>query len=172
MIRSNGTFQQYIEQHQMFNQFTKSSVATLRITTAVDNNGICAVRASYLRLGRANDTHVKSSTNIRVPIDPNSGKLAENGYMPTWRTTDRHPDSKRKFAGNQIPAFAKCVSTALDLHKRMPFVRCIGWDMSIDRNADVKVMEWNGGHNDIKFSEATQGPCFADLKWERLWRCN
>jgi hypothetical protein len=31
-------------------------------------------------------------------------------------------------------------------------------------------MEWNGTYNDIKFSEATQGPCFADLGWERLWK--
>jgi hypothetical protein len=29
-------------------------------------------------------------------------------------------------------------------------------------------MEWNAEHNDIKFSEATQGPCFADLRWDRL----
>jgi hypothetical protein len=29
-------------------------------------------------------------------------------------------------------------------------------------------MEWNGEHNDVKSSEATQGPCFSDLNWERL----
>jgi hypothetical protein len=31
-------------------------------------------------------------------------------------------------------------------------------------------MEWNGWHNDIKFSEAADGPCFADLGWQNLWR--
>ena len=34
----------------------------------------------------------------------------------------------------------------------------------------IQLMEWNGTYNDIKFSEATQGPCFADLGWERLWK--
>lgn len=33
---------------------------------------------------------------------------------------------------------------------------------------NVGLMEWNAGHNDIKFSEATQGPCFHDLGWEKF----
>jgi hypothetical protein len=67
-----------------------------------------------------------------------------------------------------IPAFSKCVVTVLDLHKKIPFARCVGWDVTVDVDENVQVMEWNGGHNDVKFSEATQGPCLSDLKWERL----
>jgi hypothetical protein len=29
-------------------------------------------------------------------------------------------------------------------------------------------IEWNGGHCDIKFSEATTGPCFTGLNWSRF----
>ena len=60
----------------------------------------------------------------------------------------------------------------MELHRSIPFVRSIGWDLIIDINDTVKVMEWNGYHNDIKFSEATQGPCFSDLGWEKLWKEN
>jgi hypothetical protein len=167
---SNGVFQRYIDQHYLFEEFMPSSVATLRITTVVNDDGVCSVRACYLRLGRANDTHIKSDSHIRIPIDPISGDFAEEGYLTTWTTIDRHPDSKMKFAGNKIPAFLGCVSTVLELHRMVPFVRCIGWDVSVDKSNDVRVMEWNGVHNGIKFTEATQGPCFADLKWEKLWR--
>jgi hypothetical protein len=52
----------------------------------------------------------------------------------------------------------------------VPFTSIIGWDVAVDENHNVKVMEWNGDHNDIKFSEATQGPCFSDLGWEELWK--
>lgn len=31
-------------------------------------------------------------------------------------------------------------------------------------------MEWNASHNDIKFSEATQGRCFADPRWDAFAR--
>jgi hypothetical protein len=48
----------------------------------------------------------------------------------------------------------------------VPFTSIIGWDVAVDENHNVKVMEWNGDHNDIKFSEATQGACFSDRGWE------
>ena len=43
------------------------------------------------------------------------------------------------FENKRIPNFNKCISTALELQKRMPFVRCIGWDMVIDKNDEVKI---------------------------------
>jgi hypothetical protein len=164
----NGVFQKYIEQHDFLSCFAPSSVATLRMTTAVDDAGQSTVRAVYLRVGRENETHVQSISNLRIAVDLEAGSLADEGYFPSWLTTDRHPDSKIKFAGSRIPAFAKCKATVLDLQRKMPGVHCIGWDVSVDKNDNVRIMEWNGFHNDIKFSEATQGPCFAPLKWERL----
>jgi hypothetical protein len=162
-------FQEYVNQHPLFDEFMPPSVATLRLTTTVDSDGSCRVKACYLRLGRAGETHVKSESHVRVPIDPKTGQFAEEGYLPSWLTIDRHPDSKTKFAGMRIPNFSGCVPTVLRLKTKLPFVRCIGWDVAIDKNADVKILEWNGDHNDIKFSEATQGPCFANMKWETLW---
>jgi Sugar-transfer associated ATP-grasp len=166
----NGVFQNYINQHQFFKELMPDSVATLRITTILDDNGNASARACYLRIGRSADTHVQSASHIRIPINLKSGDLDTQGYLTTWLTIDRHPDTNIIFAKKKIPNFNKCLSTALELHKLMPYNRCIGWDMIIDINNNVKVMEWNSNHNDIKFSEATQGPCFSDLGWENLWR--
>jgi hypothetical protein len=58
----------------------------------------------------------------------------------------------------------------LRCHARTPLVRCIGWDMTVDHEGGVQILEWNGGHRNIKFTEATQGPCFADLGWTKLRR--
>ena len=168
----NGVFQQYIQQHPFFEELIPASVATLRITTVVDDRGMISVRAAYLRLGRNADTHVKSTSHIRIPVDTKSGELNKYGYLNTWLTVDRHPDTHVLFEKRKIPSYKKCVSTALELHRSIPFVRCVGWDMIIDNNATVKIMEWNGYHNDIKFSEAIQGPCFSDLGWEELWKEN
>jgi hypothetical protein len=107
-------------------------------------------------------------SEISVAVDLASGELHREGYLPDWLSVGMHPDTKRTFAGVKIPAFAKAVATVLELHKRIPFARCVGWDLIIDREENVRLMEWNAEHNDIKFSEATQGPCFADLGWERL----
>lgn len=164
----NGVIQRFIVQHRLFNNFASKSVATLRFTTVVDDLGAISVRACFLRLGRAEDTHIQADHEICVPVDLSTGELCREGYLSNWGATQEHPDSRIRFSGVRIPAFSKCVETVLRLHKKIPFARCVGWDVTVDTDENVQVMEWNGEHNDVKFSEATQGPCFSDLKWERL----
>lgn len=164
----NGVIQKFIVQHPVFSAFASKSVATLRFTTAVDDVGGISVRACFLRMGRACDTHVQTDREVCVPVNLATGELAREGFLSDWGATEEHPDSKVKFAGVRIPAFDECVRTVLELHRRIPFARCVGWDVTVDLHENVQVMEWNGEHNDVKFSEATQGPCFSDLKWELL----
>ncbi|WP_116135502.1 sugar-transfer associated ATP-grasp domain-containing protein [Trinickia diaoshuihuensis] len=164
----NGVFQENIAQHDILGRFAPRSVATLRITTAVNDEGIVSARACYLRLGRDADTHVKSSSHVRIPVHCATGELGEHGYLTDWTVVREHPDSKIRFAGVKVPAFQDCLATVLDHHRKVPYARCVGWDVAVDEDERVKLMEWNAEHNDIKFSEATQGPCFADLRWDRL----
>lgn len=166
----NGVFQEYINQHSSFNEIVSSSVATLRLTTASDVMGVISLRGGILRLSRQGESHVTSHSSIRIPFDMRTGKLGERGFMSDWSSIDRHPDTGFLFHEMSIPAFQACVETVMNLHQQIPFVRCIGWDVIVDKAEQVKVMEWNAGHNDIKFLEAFQGPCFADLEWADLWR--
>ena len=166
---SNGVFQIFIEQHSFFSQFTDNSVTTIRITTVSDNNGEISVRAAYARIARDHETHVKSSSAISVSIDLMSGKLHRTGYM-NWVETSEHPDTKVCFYDKEIPYFEKLKTVALNLHSKIPFMSCVGWDLTIDKNNKVQLIEWNGKNNDIKFSEATTGPCFINLGWENLWK--
>lgn len=164
----NGLFQQVIQPHRLFETFVKHSVATLRITTVYKDDGEVSVRACHLRMGSGEETHVQARSQIRVPIHIESGAFHDRGYTAEWRETRIHPASHMGFAGNVIPAFSACVRTVTELHQKVPYTRCIGWDVTVDREENVRLLEWNAEHNGIKFSEATQGPCFADLGWERL----
>ena len=164
----NGLFQAFISQHEIFQEFGKGSVATLRMTTAMGDEGTTSLRACYLRLGTGTDTHVQSKSHVRIPIDMKSGAFNNYGFTTDWLEIDCHPTSRVKFQGRSIPAYDDCVKIVTNLHKRVPYVRCIGWDLAVDDRQKVRIMEWNARHNDIKFSEATQGPCFSDLHWERL----
>jgi len=167
-VLGNGAFQSYVDQHPLFNEYTPKSVATIRITTAINDEGKVSARGSYLRLGAAHDTHVQSATAVMIPIDLVTGVLSDTGYMPTWITTPSHPTSRKEFADVKIPNYEKCVDVVTSLHLKVPFARCIGWDVTVDKEGEVVVLEWNGKHNGIKFSEATQGPCFVDMGWEKF----
>ena len=164
----NGVFQRFIRQHEFFHEFGGEAVATLRMTTVIDDTGMPSLRASYLRLGDGTDTHVQSRSHIRIPIDIESGAFNNVGFTPDWLEIEGHPASRVKFKGKVIPGYDAFLKLVSSLHKRVPYARCVGWDLALDDQERVRVMEWNAQHNDIKFSEATQGPCFSDLRWERF----
>jgi hypothetical protein len=129
-----------------------------------------SARAAYLRVGRKGDNHLKATSNIRIAVDLESGALFEKGFFPDWSSTKKHPDTSENFYHNFIPKFKEAINVVTGLHKKVPYIMSIGWDVVIDKSDHVLVMEWNADHNDIKFSEALTGPCFTDLGWEQLWR--
>ncbi|ADV48459.1 hypothetical protein Celal_1142 [Cellulophaga algicola DSM 14237] len=164
----NGVIQRFIQQHEFFNAFTPDSVATIRLTTVIDNDAKISLRAAYLRLGRNKNKYVTTNEHIRIPIDMKNGTLDALGYLPNWHQILHHPDTQEQFEAKQIPNFKACKDLVLNLHQNMPMVRAIGWDLCVDAQNTPIVMEWNGYSNDIKFSEASQGPCFKDLAWGKL----
>lgn len=119
---------------------------------------------------RKADNHSYWTTAIKVPVRLDTGELHEMGYLPDWVPAIKHPDSGKAFLYQKIPGFREGVAACISLHKNMPYARVIGWDISINETGEPVIMEANGYHNDIKFSEALSGPCFAGLGWENLWR--
>lgn len=166
----NGVFQSFINQHSFFSEIEPSSVATIRMTTAIDSYGVASLRGCYLRVGRTSDKIMKASSNLRIEVNRLTGKLSEYAYTPEWRRIGKHPDTNCEFKGKKLPSFKESKEKILNLHSKVPFIRIIGWDLIIDDNNNIQVMEFNGGHNDIKFSEATQGPIFKDFDLENLWK--
>lgn len=166
----DGVIQPFIDQHEAFAQVASRSVGTLRMTTVIEPDGQITTRDAYMRFGRDTDDHVFSESNIRVLLDTATGVFSPIGYSVDWLEIDRHPDSGFVFAGNEVPNYAACLEAVERLHRRIPMVPSIGWDLTVDQDGSVQVLEWNSGHNDIKFSEATSGPCFTGLGWEHLGR--
>lgn len=164
----NCVIQSSIKQHDFFEQFISGSVATIRITTVKNLDGKINMRASYLRLGRKDTAWIQSNNSIRAAIVNNDGELDTFGYTQDWKRWLKHPDTDVSFANKRIPQFKQAVETCIKLHALIPHYTIIGWDMTIDHEDKVKLMEWNAGHCDIKFSEATTGPCFTGLNWEKL----
>lgn len=164
----DSVIQEPIVQSEWFDEILTDSVATLRITTVKGNDKKIKMGASYLRVGRQGFNIVERNATIRVPIIDKNGTLGEFGSDPNWKRHYKHPDSGFIFAGQKIPHFEKAVEKCEKIHSKLPHFSIIGWDISITKDGNIKIMEWNAGHPDIKFSEATTGPCFAGLGWENL----
>jgi len=167
---SNGVFQSFIQQHEFFNQFSSNGVATIRLITVVDDGGVASCRSALVRIPRQADSHVKTASAIKVAIDMDSGTLFDSALMSNMSPLSHHPDSNHAFTAQTIPGFHKCMEACTALQAKMPFARTIGWDLAIGTDENPVIMEWNGVDHDLFFSEVMQGPCFADLGWEKLWR--
>ena len=158
--------QSAVEQHEFFENIISGPIATLRITTVKNVLGVVEVRAAFLRLGRRGSDRI-GDTSVCVSVVDSSGRLDAFGYYH-WHRLEAHPDTGASFAGEYVPEYAKAVRTCVELHAQVPHLTVVGWDVTISKDSSIKVFEWNGGHCDIKFSEATVGPCFTGLDWESL----
>lgn len=164
----NGVFQKFIKQHKFFNNFGNKAVSTIRLTSVSTDYGEFQVRAGYLRFASKDDTHVISARQMRIPINTESGKLYELAFHPKSESTKNLPGLNFEFANKELPNFEHCKQEIQKFHSKIPFIRCIGWDLIIDDQNEVQIIELNGGHNAITFSEIIYGPCFTGLNWEGL----
>jgi hypothetical protein len=167
---NNGIFQRLVTQAASFEEIIRGPVATLRLTTVREDSGAITLRGAYLGLGRSGEACLRGDSLVRVPVDRADGTLADDGYMLNMQRVAAHPDTGVRFAGRTVPSFEACCNFVRACHLKVSYVQCIGWDVAVDAAERPWLLEWNGGHNDIKFSEATQGPCFDDLGWETIWR--
>jgi|AntRauMFilla1563_2_1112583.scaffolds.fasta_scaffold00045_31 hypothetical protein len=167
----NGTFQKFIVQNPFFSHFMPNSVATLRITTTSSSSKI-TTRSAILKFGRSSDRHVNATSLMQISTDLISGELDEYGYYLNWKRVKKHPDTKVIFKNSKIPEFNRIIKYCEDLHTKVPFISCIGWDVILDNNNKIQLIEWNSGHNGVKFAEAMIGPCFKDMGWEKLPKNN
>jgi Sugar-transfer associated ATP-grasp len=170
MLREFGNcvIQRPVMQHQFFENIIPGSVATVRITTVKESNGSISTRAAYLRLGRNDTAWVQADNSVKVAIVDRNGELDKFAYTHGFRRWTSHPDTNFSFQGHRVPEFRNAVNVCEQLHCMAPHFTIIGWDIAINAHDKVELLEWNGSHCGISFSEATTGPCFLGLNWEKM----
>jgi hypothetical protein len=165
----NGVFQHFVVQHEALERLSPGPVATLRVITALDDRGEVSVRSAYLRMGRSGQDHLISGRGMICAADLSTGALFPNASRKDWTQLAAHPDTGLKFRDQAVPEFAACMETCRRLHRAIPLVRAIGWDVTVDRDGHVVVLEWGAAFG-TSYAEPMHGPLFADFGWERYWR--
>lgn len=79
-------------------------------------------------------------------VDLATGELSKTVTYPTtrkleWR--DDHPDTGERIAGTRIPNWLAAHRQLLDIARAFPYWRYVGWDIVLDRNGTLKVIEGN-----------------------------
>lgn len=163
-VKGDYVIQKPVSQHPSLSRYYAAAVSTLRVLTFVAQGDRPRMLAAYLRLGRGGARFVSADGNaIKLPVSDETGGIHSVGIDDEWVTYSSHPDTGIGFEDYKIPAFMQCVSICEDLHRRIPHLALIGWDIAIDGNSNAWVLEWNAVTPAFKYIEAMAGPLFQDL---------
>ena len=123
--------------------FNPTSLNTFRIITYRDITGKPRYLKSFLRIGRMGKIIDNASAGgIVVPVDKD-GNFSKEGYTTFPYSILNQSDSGIEFAGYQFTRFPELVKEALNAHSRMPFFNLVGWDITIDDNNNIVIVECN-----------------------------
>lgn len=156
-LKDNGCIiEQMIVQHPSFEKFNKSSVNTLRVVTLRCADGTPKIMAGVFRIGRAGKTADNfHHDGIAATIDVDTGIVNSLGIDQEFKRYIVHPDSGEQIIGFNIPAWNRVKDIVSRTAMIIPEVRYIGWDLAIDIDGNIQLIEGNYGAD----PDVTQMPC-------------
>lgn len=166
IINSNVYYciQKKIVQCEFTAQFNPYSINTCRmVTLRCPWDGKIVLLKSFLRLG-ATESIVDnlSSGGVSVSLD-SDGNFDSCAY--TYRDRKRvaeHPTSKIKFQGLRHPYFKEMSKTITTLASNIPNHNFISWDVIVDNQGQVKIIEANLSSQNPDICQLAFGPLFGD----------
>ena len=153
-------FQEIIQQNSFLASFNPDSVNTFRLLT-LNINGRCTLLSSFLRMG-AKGAFVDnlSSGGILVGIDK-EGVLHDFGITKDYSKKYESPTGLL-FQGIRVPLWDQIKQEVLDFHRKIPYANLIGWDITVNKDDQVIVVEINLDGAEIEAHQIFNGPVFGD----------
>jgi hypothetical protein len=161
--RYGGNFciQEIITQDPQMKRFNPDSVNTIKVFTARMDDQIVFID-SFVRIGlKGTFTDNFGTGGVFCGIDKNG--LLKNyayGYYPNRYYT--HPDTGVSFEDTRYTGFDQIIEKTLLMHRRLPYFRFASWDMTMDKNGEVVLIEVNLSHQDVSGFQLQNGPLFGE----------
>ena len=163
-FHTNYIVQRVVEQCDEFKLFSPRSVNIMRIITVIIDGKPQFMSAS-LRANTENaiaDNRITADGRGMLVIGINrNGTLKETGIYSCGVQMHSLPNGV-VFSGFNIPSFEKAVQMALKAHERMPMLRAVGWDITIDKNYEPLIIEYNLKGMGIYLYQLANGPLFGE----------
>ena len=168
MYNTNYLIQAAIQQHPEMAKLNPTSLNTIRVMTYWSKNGVVVLYA-VVRMGRTGSVIDNASAGGLYCGVKNDGRLKEHAYTLTPFSRYEKSDTGIIFKDFRIPMYQELKEKAIELHQQLPYSKFIGWDLSINNNNEIELVEINANGPGL-FQGAT-GPAFGDYTEEILEYC-
>lgn len=157
--------QERFEQHDDIAKLNPTSLNTMRVMSYRRGNEIVILYA-VIRIGRLNQViDNETAGGIKADIDLQTGRIKGVAFGSPKEPLMPKTDVGTVLDGYQMPCFQKVLDLVKEMHLRLPYFNLIGWDMSVDKNGDPALIEWNRA---AELSQVAHGPAFGECTDEIL----
>lgn len=154
--------QAVVKQHPALESIHAGSLNTIRICTLLMHDGV-HVLSCVLRMG-VDKSRVDNGTagglSAEIHSDGTLDKYAHTYY--TGARCEKHPQGL-VFEGYEVPCFDKVVETVKNAAQKTGNFRLVSWDMAVDEEGDVLLIEANMRKGGINLHQFDKGLLFGEL---------
>ncbi len=150
-----------IEQHPDVSRLNPTSLNTCRVTTMNFNGKITS--STVLKVGKLNADKDNWCTSYLIGVGQN-GDLMEYGYDAKLKQVTE-TDNGIKFGGIHLPEYSQMIIMVECFHRLyFPYIGVLGWDVVVDRDGNVRVIEVNVDYPCIVGEQFASGPFFKERR--------
>ena len=168
----NFSIQERLINSKLLRKLHPSSINTFRVMTYIFKNKIYHMPV-IIRIGQGgNNVDNAHAGGMFIGIK-DSGELCDRAFLEFGESYTEHPDSKIKFEDYKIKDIKKIIESAKILHSKIPQLRLISWDLTLDSEEEVVLIELNLRGQSIWLPQIAHGcGAFGEntkdiLKWMR-----
>lgn len=140
--QQNFLIQECLKNHKVLADLHPESINTFRVMTYIWNGEVkcCPI---ILRIGQGRKNVDNAHAGGMFIGIKDSGELCREAFTEFQKRYTEHPDTKIRFENYQIPQIKKIVEAAKKLHSKILQVGIISWDLTLDENENVVMIEAN-----------------------------
>ncbi len=148
ILKTNFICTERIKQHESFARPNESSLNTLRVATFMWDGKVNLSGCMY-RMGMPGSIIDSWSQGGVICSVNEDGVCSDDGLYETGKRTDKHPNGF-VFGGHKLFNADLAQKIAVHLHESVPHLNYVSWDMSVDSDGKIVLIEVNQvGTNDF-----------------------
>lgn len=140
--KNNFMIQECLKNHKILSDLYPNSINTFRVMTYIWNGKInyCPV---ILRIGQGGKNIDNAHAGGMFVGIKDNGELCSEAFTEFQTKYIKHPDTNIEFSKYKIPQITKIIEAAKKLHSRILQVGIVSWDLTLDENENVVMIESN-----------------------------
>ena len=139
---TNYIVQERLKPNKVYASLYADSINTIRVMTYLINYKLHHAFISFRVGTNGNKVDNYHAGGITIGVGED-GRLNKLGYGMENKKYEKHPNTKVKFDGYELPYIDEITKAAYRLHGRTPHIGVISWDFAINDKNEVVLIEVN-----------------------------